>query len=131
VEAVSTRVAGSTDRSTAGQRESAPADAIRDMLPERGGPFAVLCGSYRSQDGAAREVSRLTALGHDVRRVGVRIPEQGVWHRILVGHCDDEVAARAFAQAIVDAGALPSCRVVCADGIGIVIGVPIGPSRGR
>jgi cell division protein FtsN len=116
---------------TAAENEGAPADAIRDMVPERGGPFAVLCGSYRSQDGAAREAARLTALGYEVRRVGVRIPEQGVWQRVLVGRCDDETAAREFAQAMVDAGALPDCRVVSADGIGLAIGSSIGPNRGQ
>jgi hypothetical protein len=123
--------AGQVDRAASRKNEGAPANAIRDMVPERGGPFAVLCGSYRSQDRAAREVSRLTALGFDVRRIGVRIPEQGVWQRILVGQCGDEVTARAFAQAMVDAGALTGCRVVSADGIGIVIGEAIAPSRGQ
>ncbi|MBM3317703.1 MAG: SPOR domain-containing protein [Candidatus Eisenbacteria bacterium] len=106
---------------TDGSRER----TIHDMVLDRGGPFAVLCGSFRSERRAETEAARLAQGGHPARLVTVRIPEQGVWHRVLVGECAGEEAARALAREVAAARIVPACQVVTAAGVGIAIGGPI------
>jgi hypothetical protein len=105
--------------------EQAHEPAYHDMVPQRDAPFAILCGSFQSEQRAVEEVKRLVARSRDVRRVAVRIPDRGIWHRVLVGHCTSEAEARELARTLLDAGDTPACQIVCADGKGIVIGSPI------
>lgn len=98
---------------------------VRAMVPTRDGPYAVLCGSFQSEDRAASEVARLSAAGHPARSVAVAIPERGVWQRVLVGEFAEVEAALALARRLADGEVVPACQVVAGGGRGMVIGRPV------
>jgi len=111
---------------------NASAPEIRDMVASFAGPFAVLCGSFRSEERAAAEVGRLSSMGLEARKVAVRIPQRGLWHRVIVGSAASQEGARETAQTIADSGWVPVTQVIAGAGYGRVVTRPIHvPSQGE
>jgi cell division protein FtsN len=99
------------------------------MVPERAGPYVVVCGSYRSATRASTERKRLADLDRDARVISVRIPERGIWHRVVIGLSHHEDGARALAKEVVAAGEVQSAQIVAMEGIGMTIGPPLVPEN--
>jgi len=109
-------------QAAAEQTASSSASALRRS---RTGPFALLCGSFRSPQRAAAEVARLDPLVSSARVVAVRIPDRGIWHRVLVGELSAVEEARALGRKLVEAGVVKTVQVVSDAGEGLTVGRPI------
>lgn len=91
---------------------------IRDMVSTYAGPFAVLCGSYQRADSAAGEAARLNGLGFAARVLAVRLPDKGIWHRVIVGADMDPAEAHQVAQSLIEAQQVAAAQLVGANGWG-------------
>ncbi|MBD3235574.1 MAG: hypothetical protein GF330_02590 [Candidatus Eisenbacteria bacterium] len=95
------------------------------MLASFAGPYAVQCGSFRRESNATDLVERLRSQGLEARVHPVRIPERGVWHRVIIGGDADRTAAEALARRVVGAGWVSVAQVVARNGWGQAVPHPI------
>jgi cell division septation protein DedD len=110
-------------------RPAEPGETIRDMVDDRRGPFAVLCGSFLEAARAERLVARLSARGWEARIVRLRIPARGVYRRVVVGSYADVDSARAAARRLADRDRVKDVQVVGAAGLGRTLDAPVGRAR--
>lgn len=102
-----------------------PVVAVRDMVRSYEGPYAVLCGSFRSEANAAGLVKRLHEQKLAARVQAVRIPDRGIWHRVVIGGGAEREAAEQLAQRVVSAGSVVEAQVVAQNGWGRGVPHPI------
>jgi SPOR domain len=100
---------------------------IVDFKADNSGPYAVLCGSFGRLENAEREVTRLMELGEEARVVSLRIPEKGVYHRVIIGSESDRALTENLARRVLDQKLADKAMVVAADGIGIATMLPPAP----
>ena len=117
--------AGGANQAAAPAAAEPAGGAVRPLASQRGGPFAVLCGSFPEIEMAQTEARRLERRGLATRIVQVDIPGRGVWCRVVTGACADVGVAVDEARAIVAGGHVRTAMVVAAEGYGLPVSRPI------
>lgn len=103
-------------------RPTPPETAMRipSQTALRQPPYALLCGSFRSEDLASAEAMRLGQLGLDARMQAIEISKKGIWYRVVAGAFPSRDEALAQRDRILEKGWVEAVLLVADGGRGPV-----------
>ncbi len=102
------------------RRSETPAPQVPAQTSLLRPPYALLCGSFRSEDLAGAEVQRLSRLGLDTRTQPIEIPEKGIWYRVVAGAFPSRDEAHPQRTLIIEKGWVETVLLVADGGRGPV-----------